>query len=225
MSARLIKVAHGTTTQPFAPFAPPANGQRTGPAVSFEIPSTSLLIRGETPETEAGRIVADAKSRAAEIERQAREDGGALLQAEVAAEISRSVDPWREQLKTTLEELAGLRETIAAQAERDLVRLAIEIARKIVHREVTIDPEIVLTLARIGLSRVHNRTAATIHLHPEDFAFVNTRREKFEAGHVVELIEDRSIGRGGCLVHTEMGDIDARIEQQFAEIERAFLEP
>jgi flagellar assembly protein FliH len=39
----------------------------------------------------------------------------------------------------------------------------------------------------------------------------------------VELVEDRSIGLGGCIVQSEMGEIDARIEQQFAEIEQEFL--
>jgi flagellar assembly protein FliH len=61
-------------------------------------------------------------------------------------------------------------------------------------------------------------------LHPDDFAYISAHKERLEAGHALELVEDRSIGRGGCLVHTEVGDVDTRIEQQFAEIERAFLE-
>jgi flagellar assembly protein FliH len=157
------------------------------------------------------------------IENEARQNASQLVAAEVENEIARTVDPWHEQLAETLKEMGDLRTTITTRAERELVRLAIEIAKKVVHREVTIDNEIVMTLARIGISRMHNRVAATIHLHPDDFAYVTTHRESLDAGHALELVEDRSIGRGGCLVQTEMGDVDTRIEQQFAEIERAFL--
>ena len=157
------------------------------------------------------------------IENEARENSSRLVAAEVEKEITRTVDPWHEQLSDTLEEIGDLRAAITTRAERELVRLAIEIAKKVVHREVTIDNEIVMTLARIGISRMHNRVAATIHLHPDDFAYVTTHRDSLDAGHALELVEDRSIGRGGCLVQTEMGDVDTRIEQQFAEIERAFL--
>lgn len=224
MSARLIKVASGTAAQLFAPFAIPANGDGSASLTTYEMANAAVVICSDTPETEAERIVAEALARAADIERQARDDGRASIQAEVAAEVTRIVDPWREELKNTLAEITDLRATITAQAEQDLVALSIEIAKKIIHREIAIDNEIVMTLARLALSRVHNRTAATIHLHPEDFAYVSSQRESLEAGRVLELVEDRSISRGGCLVLTELGDFDARIEQQFEEVERVFLE-
>lgn len=224
MSARLIKAGGGSGTQPFAPFSIQATDEPVVPFSSFVPAGAAISIEPEDAEAEAERIIADARARAADIERQAREAGRAQMQAEIAAEVSRLVEPWREQLANTLEEIASLRTTITAQAERDLVRLALEIARKVVHREVSIDGEIVMTLARIGLTRGHSRTPATIHLHPDDFAYVNLHRERLVSGQSLELVEDRSIMRGGCLVRTEMGDVDARIDQQFIEIERAFLE-
>jgi flagellar assembly protein FliH len=219
MSARLIKVTSDIPTQIFAPFSMPEDDRPAMPE-----PFERGVTFTDEPETEAERIVAEARVRAADIERQAHEDGRAARAAEVAAEVSRVIDPWQEQLTDTLAELAGLRLAISAQAERDLIRLSLEIAKKIVHREVAIDPDVVMALARIGLSRVHNRTAASIHLHPEDLAYVTIHRAKLKGGHELELVEDLSIERGGCLIHTEMGDVDARIEEQFAEIETALLE-
>jgi len=224
MSARLIKASAEPATQLFAPFAIPVTDEPLAPFASLAPPAMPIAVNPEDPEREAERIIREARARAADIERQAREAGRMQMQAEIAAEVSRLVDPWREQLTNTLEEIAGLRATITAQAERDLVQLALEIARKVVHREVSIDGEIVMTLARIGLTRGHSRTPATIHLHPDDFAYVNQHRERLVSGQTLELVEDRSIMRGGCLVRTEMGDVDARIDQQFIEIERAFLE-
>ena len=224
MSARLIKGGRETAAEGFVRFAMPTDGRRETTTPSFGVgtarsnPATKVQA-----ESEAEQIILRARKLAVEIETEARENSGRLVAAEVEKEVARTVDPWHEQLSDTLAEIGVLRAAITTRAERELVRLAIEIAKKVVHREVTIDNEIVMTLARIGISRMHNRVAATIHLHPDDFAYVTAHRDTLDAGHALELVEDRSIGRGGCLVQTEMGDVDTRIEQQFAEIERAFL--
>lgn len=172
---------------------------------------------------DAENIIAAALQKASEIEQEAHANARKLVETEVANEITKKIDPWRERLTRSLEDLNGLRAQITATAERELVRLALEIARKVVHREVTIDPEIVMTLARIGLSRAHNRVTASVRLHPDDLEYVNSHRRRLNTTHAIDLVEDRSVTRGGCLIHTEMGDVDARIEQQFEEIERAFL--
>lgn len=191
---------------------------RYDPALEQEAETIVTQARAQ-----AEQIIAQAQASAAEIERQARERGLADAEATITIEAAHAVEPLREKLTNTLAELANLRPMIAARAERDLVRLALEIAKKVVHREVTMDHEIALTLARVALSRLHNRAIATVHLHPDDYNYVVMHRDKLGSGVSLELIEDRSIERGGCLVSTEMGDIDARIEQQFAEIERGFM--
>ena len=192
--------------------------QRPDPATEFEANAVVAEARAQ-----AERIVADAEGRVAEIERQARERGLSEAEAIITIETAQALEPLRAQLASTINEISNLRAAVAAHAERDLVRLALEIAKKIVHREATIDHEIALTLARVALSRLHNRAVAAVHLHPDDYAHVVMHREKLSSNASVELVEDRSIARGGCLVSTEMGDIDARIEQQFAEIERHLL--
>jgi flagellar biosynthesis/type III secretory pathway protein FliH len=177
----------------------------------------------EEARREARRLLAEAEAGASQIEREAKERGLAETRASVESEITRRVEPLRQQLSQTIEEVAGLREEITMRAERDLVKLAIEIAKKVVHREVTMDSEVALTLARVALTRIHNRVQATLHLHPEDFAYVGKHQDRLGSGLSIELVEDRAISRGGCLIETEMGDTDARIEQQFAELERSFL--
>jgi flagellar assembly protein FliH len=220
MSARLIKLTAAAGTEPFAPFAIPANDH----AQFLAMTAKPVMVLADPPETHAERIIADAQTRAIEIEQRARADAQAMIQAEITEEISRTVDPWREQLTRSIAELANARSSIADQAERELVSLAVEIARKVVRTQITVEPDIVITLARNALSRLQHRTAAAIHLHPDDFAYVNTHAQALAGNHAVELIEDHSIERGGCLITTEMGDVDARIDQQFAEIERGLRE-
>lgn len=172
---------------------------------------------------EADQMVAEAKARVAEIERTAREKGRAEAQAQAQVALDRAVADLRTQLTNSLDEVAQLRVTMAARAEQDLVRLALAIAQKIVQREVRVDHEIALTLTRVALSRIHSRAGAVVRLHPDDYAYALAHRERLAGETAIELVEDRSVGPGGCIVQSEMGEIDARIEQQFAEIEQDFL--
>lgn len=173
---------------------------------------------------EAEAILEEARARAASLEAESRQRGLVEGRASAAMEVAAAVEPVRSKLTQTLHELSELRPALAARAERELVRLALEIAKKVVQREVTTDPEIVLALSRVALGRLHSRAVATVRLNPEDYEYVNARLEQLEArGASIEVVADRSVGRGGCIVESEMGDVDVRVEQQFREIERGFL--
>lgn len=172
---------------------------------------------------EAARIIAQAEKDKETIEHAAREKGLQFAQNSIDAEVSTQVNQMRLELTETIEKIAGLSEGITAGAETQLVELALEIAKKIVGREVSIDREIALTLVKVSLKRLHNRAAAKVLLNPEDFAFVQANREKLDFHGSLEILEDRSISVGGCLIQTETGDIDARIESQFDEVAHGLL--
>lgn len=172
---------------------------------------------------EAERILAQAHARAGEVERAAREKAIAEARASIDSEVAAELEPLRAQMTETLSYVTDLREQMATYAEHELVQLAIEIARKIVRREVTVDREIVISLARVALARLRSRALATVYLHPDDYQYVTANRDRLGAGNTVKLIEDATISRGGCLIETDLGHVDARIEQQFSEIERGFF--
>lgn len=124
-------------------------------------------------------------------------------------------------------EIGKLRSTLYAQVERDVVKLALEVAKKVIHREVHVDPEIVQTLIKVALSHVAAKSPVTIRLHPADYNFVLEQRTASmppgESEREISLLADKSIERGGCFIETECGDVDARIEEEFREVERAFF--
>lgn len=176
----------------------------------------------EQAQAQAEQIIEVAKMRAEEIEREAFIKGEAAGKAAVSMEIDRQVSDLRGQLSRTLNELQGLKSELESKVEREMVELAIEISKKIVQREVTVDREVALTLARVALTRLHSRTTTVIRLHPDDYAHATTNRDKLESDGTVEFVEDRSVGPGGCVIQTDMGEVDARISQQFREIEKGF---
>ncbi len=167
---------------------------------------------------EADRIIAQAEEHAAIIQQVAADKAAFDATADMASEANGQLTELRLQLTQTIDSVSALSVEIKARAETELVELALQIARRIVGREVTIDREIALTLVKVSLAKLHNRSVAEVHLNPEDFAFVNAHREKLDYRGSLDLVEDRSISPGGCLIHTETGDIDGRIESQFDEI-------
>lgn len=245
MSFKLIKSVAGDTNA-FPVFAMPTAseievmaGLEVAPAPRrHALDHTAPHEPGVDPETEAreraAMLLDDAQQRAAAIEREAQQRAATIereaqqrieaeVAARVAAEVAAAAGPLREQLAATVDEVANVYGALVERAEQDVLRLALEIARKVIRREVAVDPEIAVTLVRVALGRLHNRAVATVRLHPDDIAYVTARLGRAPIGGSVDFIEDASVGQGGCLVHTEMGDVDARIEQQVAEIERALL--
>lgn len=218
MSTRLIKHNQHGESATFALFAFPERGQ--GPARTLTLNASPLFPFDSSVDPNSD---VETQLRKADSERETREDGERRKQSEIMAAAARITEPLCSQFKETFAELAALRKTMTARAERELIRLSIEIAKTIVHREVTTDNEVVMTLVRMALSRLQNRTAARVVLNPEDFAYVNEHLERLETNHAIDLVSDPAIGRGGCLVQTDLGDVDARVEQQFAEIERSLL--
>lgn len=189
----------------------------------FHQPASQPEANLSHAESRAAQIIREAEENASLIEQAAHDRGLSQAEAKITAQVSAQVADLREQLAATISEVSNLYAAIAAQAERELVELALEIAKKVVHREITIDREVALTLARVTLERLDSRTAASVHLHPEDCAYVSANLEKLGFHGAIELIEDRSIAAGGCLVRTENGDVDARIDQLFDEVSRGML--
>ena len=172
---------------------------------------------------EAAQIIAQAESQKELIEQSVRDKALGEIRAEIQAEMAHELELLRQELALTIEQISSLHSQITDRAETDLVELALEIAKKVIGREITIDREVALTLAKIALSKLHNRTSAKVRLNPTDFAYLQSHRERFNFHGSLELIEDASISQGGCLIQTENGDIDARIESQLDEISYGLL--
>jgi flagellar assembly protein FliH len=155
------------------------------------------------------------------IERDAFGQGyaqGERAGAEAAAQRSEAV---LQRLKQTVGELQALRAEMIHKTERQVVQLAIAMARRIVHREITLDPELLSAMARVALDRLGESSTATIRLHPDDYAA--TAGSSHQADGVVRVVADPMVRRGGCMVHSEFGLIDVSADAQIQELATALL--
>lgn len=174
------------------------------------------------PETDE-EAKAALEARLAALERDAFSKGFAQGERAGGEAAARRGEAMLRRLTETLEELTTLREQMIHQTERQMVQLALAIARRIVHREVSLDQDLLIAMARVALDRLGESAQVIVRLSPEDFEATSAARSAQWTGSHVSVVADARIGRGGCRVESEFGVMDAGIEGQIHEIARALL--
>jgi flagellar assembly protein FliH len=126
------------------------------------------------------------------------------------------------RLSQSVADLQVLRTDLLRRTERQIVELAVAIARKVVHRELSLDPSLMLAMARVALDRLADTTGATVRLNPHDYAAAVQHGAAALPGGV-KLVADQGIPRGGCTVQSEAGVIDLTADLQLDEAARVLI--
>lgn len=193
------------------------------PLQPFHAPAVQREVSAP-PTAAAMPDAAEQQARLAALERDAFAKGYAQGERAGTEAGARRSEAMLRRLGETLNEIAGLREQILRQSERQLVELALALARRIVHREVARDDEFLMALARVAVDRLGESSGATIRLHPDDFARTPARHvEEWSKSHI-RIIADGAIPRGGCRVESPFGFVDAGVDAQFQELARTLLD-
>jgi len=127
------------------------------------------------------------------------------------------------RLADTVDELRKFRADLLQKTERQVVQLALAIARRIVHREVRLDRELLETMGRVALDRLGAVSTATIRLHPDDYAAVTRGASEGAAESGTTIVADPLVRRGGCVVESDFGVIDVSVDSQIQEMATALL--
>jgi|SRR5579872_297665 len=138
--------------------------------------------------------------------------------AAASQEADLQVQPVLERLARAIQELAGERARVREETASELVRLSTAIAARILHREITLDPDAIHGLLRAAFEKVQSREITRFAVHPDHAAAV--RRFLEQAGKRIEIVSDPALRSGEITLHTTQGQIDASIETQLKEIER-----
>jgi flagellar assembly protein FliH len=157
--------------------------------------------------------------------------GLADLQAEAHAEafaqgLAEGREAGRGEVRAQVEKLAGMFydlakpfEVLNAEVERELLTLAMALARQIVRRELKIDPTQIIGIIRDAIAALPVAAREVrVHLHPEDAAVVRQNLAPTESERAWTMIEDPVMARGGCQITTTTSRIDARLETRLAAI-------
>jgi flagellar assembly protein FliH len=146
-------------------------------------------------------------------------EGRAIGHDQAAAQLQ----PVMDRLSRSLSDLASIRSRVRKAAESDLLKLAIAVARRVLHRELTLDPGSIEGLIRVALEKLESRELCRVRVHPDQEPVIRTLLARFSAA-AVELIPDPTLQCGDVLFETAHGTLDGSIEAQLQEIERGFAD-
>ena len=183
------------------------------------------------PHALEGGDVAALESRLAQLQselpaREAQARAAGLQEGEAAArqKLEAPLKDAIARLAHQLGDLAGFRARLRQDAEQDLVKLAIATAQRVLHREITTDPEAILGLVKAALQRVEAREVLRIRVHPEDARILETCLADLGLPEKIEVMADQGLERGGMILETARGYLDASVNTQLQEIERGFTD-
>jgi flagellar assembly protein FliH len=188
---------------------------------------------------EARRVLAAAREEAKEILKESRDQGykagygagysvgahEAVRQMTERADTER--EAYREELSSFVSGVEDASRSAWQRMEPEILDLVLEIARKVIKMEVELNREAAIEIVKNTLRRVADSTSLRIRVHADDLETVRANREDLytlvDSIRKVEIVEDRRVGQGGCIVETDAGTIDARIETQLEEIRKLLL--
>ncbi|MDG0871157.1 flagellar assembly protein FliH [Paenibacillus thiaminolyticus] len=143
-------------------------------------------------------------------------------------EIKEAYERTIAEAEAVLRQAYQAKEQLIQEAEPFVVSLSCAVAEKIIQKQLSVEPEIVLELARKTLSRKRESGTITLCVSPEQFAYVHAAREELslavDSQAELQIIPDSSVNDGGCVVRSALGSIDARIDTQLTEIKKALMQ-
>ena len=169
-----------------------------------------------------GQLRSQAEGMAGEIERVRSEaKGEALLEWE--AEFEERIARERSGLVKVCEEFGRERVRYFAAVEAEVVKLALAIAARVLHREAKLDPLLLAGVVRVALDKVAEGSTAVLRVPAREIegwraSFADTQESS------VQLIGDERLLAGECVIDTSVGNVELGVSAQLKEIENGFFD-
>lgn len=159
-----------------------------------------------------------------DIERKAYELGFASGEKAGFEIGSKKAEAFFSSLAGIIEGLESARRSVIEGAQKDVVALSLAIARKVVRSEISARGDVVLDCVKTALGAINSKGSVVVKVNPRDLELVTVQRRQAQthgpAGQTVSFEADDSIGKGGCMVFTDFGSVDATTENVMEEIEQ-----
>ena len=167
----------------------------------------------QDPVRAAAAIVEAAERESAGLRQRAVADGFAEGVRRGREEAAQALAPTMELLRNALAEAVAARDSIVDSAELRAAQLAVAIAEKILVGALEAQPERVVDVVRGALRGLLDAERIIVCVHPEDVELVRAAGHELADAHI-EIHAEQRVPRGGALVRTSVGEIDARVEKK-----------
>ena len=171
----------------------------------------------------ARSLIEDAAARADAIAQEARRRGHDEGNAAGREAAEAAMDDMLATMRGLLEMARVERHKLIAEAEPELVRLAFGIAERVLHQQVALDRGVAVEMAKVAIARLIERDTVTVRVNPADLERMREHRKELIAiGDIrsLRVVEDKRVDRGGVVIDSTSGTIDARIRTQLDEVRK-----
>lgn len=182
----------------------------------------------EKAKAEAEQIIADAQAERDRQRNDAYKEGFDQGHKEGYEKGVAEVDRLVERMHKILEAVMQRRDEILQDTESQIVELVILMARKVIKILSENQKNVIMANTLAALKKVRTRGEVTLRVNLEDVKLTTEHVDEFiqhvENVQGITVLEDSSVEKGGCIVETDFGSIDARISSQLTELENKILE-
>lgn len=179
-------------------------------------------------EAKIAALEAQAKARLDEITKEAHKKGWDQGREEGFKEGHNEVGRLIDRIHTILERAMDKRSEILDQTEAQIVELVLLISRKVVKTISENQKNVVISNIAQALRKLKTRSDVIIKVNLADLQLASEHTKDFvelaENAKHITVVEDSNVDRGGCLIETDFGEIDARIQSQLHELEEKILD-
>ncbi|HEX3020504.1 MAG TPA: FliH/SctL family protein [Chitinispirillaceae bacterium] len=142
--------------------------------------------------------------------------------ADASAVYAKNIAELQKNTGSTLNKLEDSKRDIFSNSDHILLKLSMEIARKIIASELVTRQDVILNVTKKALTYIAERERLVIRVAPDDYKVLNENRDFWEPVNeklkdtVIE--QDERVSRGGCIIESNNGSVDARLGIQMDEI-------
>jgi flagellar assembly protein FliH len=152
-----------------------------------------------------------------------RSEAKAEARREWESELEERIAKERALVLKIGEEFHDQRSKYFAEVEGEVVKLALAVAKRVLHREAQLDPLLLTGVVRVALEKLAEDNTAVLRVPTSE---LQTWRQVFVENHgpSLELLADERLGSGECVLDTNVGKIELGVSAQLEEIERGFFD-
>jgi type III secretion protein L len=186
--------------------------------------SARLIVKRRVIEAneEARRIIAEAEAQAVVMRQSAETVARQLREAAYQEGHQAALG----ELNRFLLDAREKRDTALKDVEQDVLRLAVKLAEKIIGRAIDQDDETLADIVATAIRHARQQEMLVIRVNPADLSIVQRYHDRLSSttrARYLDIVADPRVGRGGCVVESESGAVDAQLETQLRVLERALL--
>jgi len=200
----------------------PLNRLEVADEVELGEPEDSVVLLKEEIATLDGRLLSEAQRMSTQVEI-ARSEAKTEARREWEMELEKRIVEERASVMKIGEKFRRERSKYFAGVEGEVVKLALAIAARVLHREAQLDPLLLAGVTRVALEKVAEGSTAVLRV-PASELEIWQQVMATDSESSLQLVGDERLGLGECVVETNVGKVDLGVSAQLKEIEHGFFD-